>query len=382
MRTTASLVVLTGLAACSGAGPGPEDGGVGEGPYVPVESRPLGLNDVTVLLPLESVDAGTPLPGPEALIRYDLFDRLTTTPGDVLTDFDRLRVVAIRFDVCDRAQPGPCPPGADGSLRLVLQPLLRDGHAEDVALHAFYPVPNAEVPELVDTLRALARLQDVPLSSPLKVNTAWKVNAEYTEKLAALVARYAAPAKLLRLTLFGQLTTNAALIWVFRGVEKQGAGFVRIDIPDVRAQDQQVLLFGGASFTATPIADAPAGFRRVMSESDFTAATPAQQREALESLTAADNPTVHTAQTVQCVTCHVSTTLLSQRAADAGIGLATLPTRYTSTFDLTPLGKDSVRPFTLRALGWLRDEPLVAHRTVHESANVIDEMEARFPPAP
>lgn len=380
MRMTWWLTLLV-LAGCAG-GAGSEDAGADAGHYVPTESRALGLNDVTMLLPLDSVDAGTPLPGPEALLRYDLFDRLSTTPGDVLTDFDRLRVVAIRFDVCDRAAPGPCPDGAEGSLRLVLQPMLRTAEAEDVALHAFYPVPAAEVPELVDSLRRLARLQDVPLTTPLQVNQAWKVNAEYTQGLAALVARYAAPAKLIRVTLFGQLTMNAALIWVFRGVEKHGAGFERIDIPDVMAQDQQAVLFGGASFTATPIADAPAGFRRVMSESDFAAATPAQQREALESLTASDNPALHTAQTVQCVTCHVSTTLLEQRAADAGIELSTLPTRFTSRFDLTPLGKDAVRPFTLRALGWLRKEPLVAHRAVHETANVVEEMEARFPPAP
>lgn len=380
MRVTWWLIGAA-LAGCAG-GANVEDGGPDAGAYVPTETRALGLNDVTLLLPLDSVDAGTPLPGPEALLRYDLFDRLSTTPGDVLTDFDRLRVVAIRFDVCDRAAPGRCPDGADGSLRLVLQPLLRTAEAEDVALHAFYPVPAAEVPELVDSLRRLARLQDVPLTAPLQVNQAWKTNAEYTQGLAALVARYAAPAKLVRVTLFGQLTMNAALIWVFRGVEKHGAGFERIDIPDVMAQDQQAVLFGGASFTATPIADAPAGFRRVLSESDFAAATPAQQREALESLTASDNPTLHTAQTVQCVTCHVSTTLLDQRAADAGIDLSTLPTRFTSRFDLTPLGKDSVRPFTLRALGWLRKEPLVAHRAVHETANVVEEMEARFPPAP
>lgn len=380
MRVTWWLIGAA-LAGCAG-GANVEDGGPDAGAYVPTETRALGLNDVTLLLPLDSVDAGTPLPGPEALLRYDLFDRLSTTPGDVLTDFDRLRVVAIRFDVCDRAAPGRCPDGADGSLRLVLQPLLRTAEAEDVALHAFYPVPAAEVPELVDSLRRLARLQDVPLTAPLQVNQAWKTNAEYTQGLAALVARYAAPAKLVRVTLFGQLTMNAALIWVFRGVEKHGAGFERIDIPDVMAQDQQAVLFGGASFTATPIADAPAGFRRVLSESDFRAGTPAQQREALESLTASDNPTLHTAQTVQCVTCHVSTTLLDQRAADAGIDLSTLPTRFTSRFDLTPLGKDSVRPFTLRALGWLRKEPLVAHRAVHETANVVEEMEARFPPAP
>lgn len=381
MRIIGAALAL-GLWGCAAAGPAGEDAGMDAGRYTPVEQRRLGLNDVTVLLPLDSVDAGTPLPGPEAMVPYDVFDQLTTGRGDILTDYDRLRVVALRFDVCDRSQPVPCAAGADGVLRMVLQPALRNAEVEDVALHAFYPVPAAEVPELVDTLRALARLQDVPLTAPLQVNTAWRTNAAYTEKLAGLVKRYAAAPRLFRMTIFGQLTMNAALIWRFRGLEKKGAGFARIDIPDVDSQEQQTLLFSGTSFTAAPLADEPVGFKLVMSDSDFNAATPEKQREALESLVASDNPTLHTADTVQCVTCHVSTTLLDARAASAGIDAGTLQGRYTSTFDLTPLGDPAMRILTMRALGWLRNKPLVAARTVHETANVIEEMEARFPPAP
>lgn len=375
-----ALVVFTG---CSGA-PSSQDGGADGGTYIPVEKRQLGLNDVTMLLPLQSIDAGyAPMPSPIAMVPFDLFDRLSTDPGDVITDINRLRIVALRFDICDRSKPEPCAPGANGIMRVVLQPLQRDGTADDVAFHAFYPVPAAEVPELVDTLRALARLQDVPVGSALKVNTAWRTNPEYTEKLSALVARYASTTKIVRLTLFGQLTMNAALVWVFRGVEKRGAGFERITIPAIKQEDQQTLLFSGSSFTAMPIADAPTGFVRVMSETDFRTSTPAQQLEALESLAASDNPKLNTADTVQCVTCHVATTIIGDRAQTAGVQLSSLQSAYKAPqFDLTPLGDASTRFLTLRALGWLRNKPLVAMRAVHESANVVEEMEARFPPAP
>lgn len=383
IRPSCVVLSLALLAACSGQ-PAGSDGGADGGTYVPVEKRRLGLNDVTMLLPLQSVDAGTaPMPQTEAIIPFDLFDRLSTIPGDVITDINRLRIVAVRFDICDRGQPVPCAPGADGVMRLVLQPALRDATVEDVAFHAFYPVPAAEVPELVDTLRALGRLQDVPLGAPLQVSTAWLKNAEYTAKLAALVARYASTTRIVRVTMFGQLTMNAALVWVFRGVEKHGAGFERITIPDINQENQQALLFSGSSFTAMPIADAPPGFLRAMNESDFRVATPAQQREALESLAASDNPKLHTANTVQCVTCHVATTILGPRAADAGIALDSLTGRYKAPqFDLTPLGDPGARILTLRALGWLRNKPLVSARVIHESANVIEEMESRFPPAP
>lgn len=353
------------------------------GSYTPVESRRLGLNDATLLLPLAPLDAGSPFPAPELMIPRALFDRISTTPGDVVTDLARLRVVALRFDICDRATTAPCADTADGVLRLVLQPVFNDGTAEDVAFHAFYPVPRNEVHQAVDTLRALARLQNVPLGSALRVNTAFGVDAEYTATLAGFVRRYAGAARLFRLTLFGQLTNRAALIWVFRGVEQRGGGFARIEIPGIQEIDQVSLLFSATEFQTMPQADAPRGFARAMSLRSFMGGTPLEQREALEALVASDNPTLNTADTIQCVTCHVSTTVLADRAAVAGVDVTTLTGRYTSPqFDLTPLGDEALRFRTLRALGYLRGTPLVAQRTVNETANVLGELEARYPPAP
>ena len=93
-------------------------------------------------------------------------------------------------------------------------------------------------------------------------------------------------------------------------------------------------------------------------------------------------PTVATELGVACVTCHVTTTVMADRLSIANVSAGTLTSRFTSTqFDLTPLGEDSARFRTLRALGWIRSSPLVAQRTVNETANVIAEIEARFPPA-
>ena len=353
------------------------------GSYTPSESRRLGLNDATYLLPLSLPDAGGPFPSPETMIPRVLFDRVSTTPGDVVTDLARLRIVALRFDLCDRSTTAPCSETADGVIRLVLQPTFNDGSVEDVALHAFYPVPRNEVYETVDTLRALARLQNVPTGSALRVNTAFGADAEFTSRLAAFVRRYASAARIFRLTLFGQMTNRTALIWVFRGIEKRAGGFARIEIPDIMEIDQVSLLFSATEFQTMPQSDEPPGFARAMSLRSFMAGTLAEKRQALESLVASDNPTLNTADTIQCVTCHVSTTILPERAMVAGVDVTTLTSRYTSTqFDLTPIGDVAMRFRTLRALGYLRNTPLVAQRTVNETANVIGELEARFPPAP
>ena len=56
--------------------------------------------------------------------------------------------------------------------------------------------------------------------------------------------------------------------------------------------------------------------------------------------------------------------------------------RFTSPdFDLTPLGHSS-RARTLRALGYFGVNPLVSQRVVNETAHVLGELEARFPPPP
>ncbi len=276
--------------------------------------------------------AGSPFPPPADLIPFALFTRLTTAQPVVRTELSRLRVVGLRFDLCDRALPVPCAEDADGVFRLVLQPVFAaPPQVEDVAFHAFFPVPRAEVPVVVDELRALAALQDLPRGSALGVNTAFELSAGYRAKLGALVSRYAKSAKLFRTTLFGQETEHAAVVWVFRGEEVQGGVLQPITIPDVDAGTQEVLLFGGDSYMVTPLADAPAGFARVVMETSYRNATAAEQQESVRGLLVIDNPTRHTSNTVQCVSCHVATTLTGVRAADAGLALDAFPERYGSS---------------------------------------------------
>lgn len=383
------MVVVAGCGAPSGSDAG-SDGGSDAGAadasvFVPTERRPLGLNDVTYLLPLEQLDASTPFPPAQTIVPLGPFTRLTEAQPVVRTDLSRLRVLGVRVDACDRSNEQPCAAGSDGSLRLVLQPVFgAPPNVEDVTFHAFFPIPHAEMAEVVDTLRALGAMQNVARGAPLQVSTAFRTDATFRSRLGALVARYAQSPRLNRLTLFGQESERAAIVWVFRGEELQPSSTTLgpITIPGITMQSQEVLLFGGDSYSVTPVADVPVGFARVTMETNFRNSSSAEQLESVRSLLAVDNPTLHTANSVQCVSCHVATTLVPPRSSDAGIDVTTLSERYTSaTFDLTPLGSTG-RARTLRALGYFGSSPLVSQRVVNESANVVGQLEALYPPPP
>lgn len=372
MSRRGALLTTLLLAGCSG-GPPPGDAGV-----TPDPTHRLGLNDVTWLFPLEKLDAGTPFPPAAQLLSSVSVARLTTALPMARTEVDRLRVVGLRFDRCDRSEPGvPCPATADGIFRVVLQPVLAGSAAtEDLALHAFYPVPVGEVPGVVTELRELASLQGRPRESPLQVNQAWTTEPRYRAKLGALLSRYATSTRLKRLTLFGRLSDRGTVEWVFRGEQLSGTTLAPIVIPGIDAGAQEVLLTGADSYRVTPVVDAPAGFASTLERTAFGAADAGTQRAGLESLVTVDDPRSHTADTVQCVSCHVSSTLLPARAATLGLDPAALPGPFMApAFDLTPLGDPAIRARTLRALGWLGDQPLVSQRVVNETAYVLLELD-------
>ena len=80
-----------------------------------------------------------------------------------------------------------------------------------------------------------------------------------------------------------------------------------------------------------------------------------------------------------CVGCHVSTVVTAARAT-AAIDPLTLPGRYTSKFDLsTAGGKSAETQTTLRALGYLRQLPMISQRVVNDTAQTLTEIEQRFP---
>jgi hypothetical protein len=371
------------------------------GPYFP-----LGMNDVTILAPLPASAASPTIlrasdlksgkstvenNEDEPVLGYDAFLGLVKwVPDNMLPigTYDRLQIVALRFDLCDRSKPGPCTRSDDGRLRMVLQAIADDATAEDVALHVFYSVPNDEVPGLIGELRALARIQSEPPSSPLKASPALASgNAAYANALRDLVRRHASHRRFVRLTtILRQPPPFAPNAWYMTGIVDP-AGIAPVRVGDSIVSAEAPVLVAHASYDVespseaygNAINDKPPGLDGILKGDGFESHTDARKKEELALLATVDNPLVSSPDTAQCIACHASTVVAANRATRAGIDLGAITGRYTSTHDLSiDAGHSRETDLSLRALGWLGSTPMISQRVVNETAQVVDEVEAQF----
>lgn len=357
---------------------------------VPIETHALGMNDVSILLPLSdspglftTVGKLNGVPGFSGeLAPRAAFAQLAGT--EVYEPFDVFHIVGIRFDLCDRQDTLPCPTGVDGQLRLVLQPLemppSAPTRAADTALHAFYPIPAASVAFAVNELRALARLGGMQTESALAVNSAappYDTPSEYRDRLRAFVARYAKADKLQLLTLAGEIHSVNPMQWMFRGVQRNGTTFDAFTIPAINATSQRVLLQD--TFSTNPALDAPSGFGVAISDVQYNSAGSASRMVALGALAATQNPTMHGPGGLQCASCHVATRVLALRTDADDIDPATVPNRFTSSRAISISYGVSDEVWSPRAFAWVMVWPAISERVANESAVVLDEIEQRFP---
>ena len=355
---------------------------------------PLDMNDVTILAPLPPSSAtpvllrGTDLAHDgTAFVPRVLFDRLAAG-GELgssavlnAATYDRLQLVAVRFDLCDRHLPGVCPETEDARMRLVFQPLLPDGQAEDAGFHAFYALRTDEISGAVAALRELSMLAP-PQTGALRVSPALGAdNPEaYATKLRAFIERYGGETRLVRLTMNAQPQIFAQVRWVFRGVEKKADAFSDMPLVGGNASDiSESVILNGSSFDVMPSTDTPSGLLGAIQKSVFDAASATQQRDYLSALAAVENPLIHTAETLACVACHVTTFVTSTRATDSSIDPLTLPARYTSKFELSTNAGEAATTRGIRALGYNARQPMISQRVVNDTAQTLAEIEQRYP---
>ncbi|MBK9261043.1 MAG: hypothetical protein IPM54_14700 [Polyangiaceae bacterium] len=357
------------------------------------EPVPLGLNDVSVLFPLPSSFSDPSLLRPEdvgargVLLPQEVFDTIPTfpvMPAEGL-DYDRMRVVSLRFDGCG-GLPEVCKP----EIRLVMQPLKGAGGMRDSALHLFYRLDDAAMRQVVDGLRALRSLAPEALvDGPLDVHPALVAQGAlgaYGTELRKLVLEHIGDQNLVRVTFFLRAPpTNE--VWFFGGFEREEGKMTAMNVVGVGTDPQRVILAKTDTtyeYDLTPLGIKPEDGHIFYSTAAADAATEDGRRATMASYLRVENPTIYVPDHLPCAGCHLSTFVTAEATRRFGIDPATFESdRYASSSrDLTLRGGAGENSSSLRAFGYFGTDPMIVQRTINESAAVIDDLETRYPEQP
>jgi len=272
--------------------------------------------------------------------------------------FANLRVVAMRIDPCFAAlNPPATGAGCKNQLRLVFQELTKDGvpAASDSGLHAFYSLSRAGLTTLTKSLIALRLAsssgQRLGALRPHPLVASQGLGGTMARGLRELITRHAGKSNLFRVTTMS--ATNAGATWIFHGFDITNVASAKVKpmfIPSLPNQTAEQSFFGG--FTtglegeATPSTSAADNFMPLANIGTATALDAPARKAAFGALLRVENPTKHSPDTMDCVSCHAATPS-RKLIAEPKLGLSAtgnvnafvadskwvLPSELTATFD-------------------------------------------------
>lgn len=361
----------------------------------PVYWPSLGLNDITVLWPLPASPATPWTLAPNSvgakgeLLARTTFDEIPgfpVVPADGL-DYDRMRVVGHRIVGCE-----PKPDGCQAQIRLVMQPIDDDGSARDSALHVFYDIDDDAMAEVVAELRRMRSLAPELADSPLDVNTALAMqgfDGPYGQALVSLLLTHAGEENLTRMTFFLRAPPTVE-VWFFGGFDRVDGQLEMMDIVGVGQSNQRVILEKTEGpdgitydFELTPVGIAPENGSALFTTAAADAATEEARAAAFASFLRVENPTIYTPDDLPCAGCHMSAFITADARRRFGLSNADFEGDAFTTdtdIDLSLRGGAETQPSSLRALGYFDREPMLAQRLVNSTADVLKDIETRWPP--
>jgi hypothetical protein len=347
----------------------------------PEPSAPLTLQDVSVLFPLpDSLEASgyltpTSVGARGELLPKDVYDEIPTFPVQPSQglDYDRMRVLGIRFDDCHALPAGGCEP----QVRLVLQPLSGSGLAQDSALHLFYSLEASELEPLVEGLVALKELAPEVVDGPLDVHSALLaqgVDGAYGVGLRDLVLAHIGEENLTRMTFFLR-APPAVEVWFFGGFERRDGELEVMDIVALGTSNQQVIrrdVSEGYDYEVNPLSSFEEVERPLLTTSAADAATEEERAAAFQSLLRTENPDLFTPDDLSCAGCHIATFVLEEARQRYGFADADFAQDvFDADLDLSVRGGAAATASSLRAFGYFKRDPMISQRVVNESATVV-----------
>ena len=375
LRTTAVVVASALLLACSGGGD----------PFEPTDPGPfdreVAAADVSILYPLTAPTALDDLIAARTRGAWGVLVPETlpgTSPPVALASsigwtHDDLRLIALRLDPCSAR--GECSP----EIRAIFQPIRLGGAqplAADAALHVFYAVPDAELLLFLKEILALKKaygggIDDGATLGVQPILAATGLRGAFALGLERALLTHVGERRIARVTTMAHSNLEGDL-WAFALFERQGNGFTAATIVDTGSTSQAVggsqadapEIGGLSDLGATPSLPQLGALAIQWRPAQPTAAELDGFAQAIE----AQDPTRHTSEDLDCVSCHVA-----EGARRVGVEL----------YDLTPTGeftsarslayrRDGKALTDLHAFSYLGAQVSIMRRTSHESAVVAD----------
>lgn len=353
----------------------------------------LGLNDVSILLPLPAMGDWNLLPKPDTaanrglLLSRDVVNKipqlLAFAPNDDI--YSALHAVGIRIDPCFTEGSGPVK--CQAQIRLVWQPLSNadtETSTFDASLHTFYQLTDTEFKSLISELKKLKSKHGLSSADqePLGINPIIKnqgLKGEYYAALIKIIYRYIGESNFSRVT-FMQLTMTGN-VWIFGGFDIENGELKPILIPRVNSVTQvfrngaaprPIWFIGGI----VPEPKDPENLNILTHDSRKLA--PQDESAIIEAVKSAfkfENPKLHNPGTVDCVSCHVAqpAKMWAMRQYPwLQLDRVSKDIIYNSKMNIRNMSPMQIHTNIVRAFGYFMDMPFVAQRTINESAEVIN----------
>jgi hypothetical protein len=411
---------LLASAACAARTDGSEQ--VAESQEDLNESKALGMTDVTILYPVpKSSDFLDDMLGPSSegdqgeLLPADLFAQIAALPAPPMIDingqpsdpqkalfaswadsFALLRVVGIRLDPCFGETTNLGASNCRNTIRLTtqfFQPRNVAGNAARpdgaTGIHLFYDITRADFAALATAMLALRKTTGLPLQKQLISSVdgvhptlaAEGVRGPYASALKDLILKYAGEKTLTQVAFCVQdrgtpsngYYGNNQIVdsrWVFGRYAYQNGSLRSLDIATLgytglQTVDTAARTAGHDTVVVTPPSTVVDNFLQTFNKKlePNNTLDPAKMEAARKAALNLQNPTKYTANTSDCVSCHMAKQAAPNHPSD--------PLDYKSyTFRLDHTN-DIIRPF--RMFGYdSNSSPIISARVVDETAIVLD----------
>jgi hypothetical protein len=252
---------------------------------------------------------------------------------------DRYVVVGLRLDPCANVLA----PAANGQacvneIRLTWE-RLRDNYyeqeyGEDGGVHTIYRVDRAEMTEVIKGMIALREANQATRGAPMgplathPIIAAQGIMGPMAQGVKKIILEHVSAKNLVRATAFSWDTWEHK--WTFGGIDVNAGVAAEMGGP----LSTGLFMLGHENGYADPFRFTDQGFSgrtdlfALGNSANAAQANKAELQKSFDAAVAIENPTLHSAATIDCASCHMAQPLMDVVGASSGLTLEGNPNRY------------------------------------------------------